>query len=81
MTGLCPSAHVQAPPVKLAIQLTDKNQYCYGYIDLLGLRNMKMWQLVRLGYHVVELSWFPPLKQTHLEKLTFLQEKVFTSIP
>ncbi|MBZ3876690.1 FAST kinase domain-containing protein 5 [Sciurus carolinensis] len=45
MTGLCPSAHVQAPPVKLAIQLTDKNQYCYGSINLLGLHNMKMWQL------------------------------------
>ncbi|XP_040132106.2 FAST kinase domain-containing protein 5, mitochondrial isoform X2 [Ictidomys tridecemlineatus] len=83
MTGLHPSAHVQAPPVKLAIQLTNRNQYCYGSRDLLGLHNMKRRQLVRLGYHVVELSyweWLPLLKRTRLEKLAFLHEKVFTSV-
>ncbi|XP_008046177.1 FAST kinase domain-containing protein 5, mitochondrial [Carlito syrichta] len=80
--GLCSPAHVQAPEVKLAIQFTNRNQYCYGSRDLLGLHNMKRRQLVRLGYRVVELSyweWLPLLKRTRLEKLAFLHEKVFTS--
>ncbi|KAJ8778002.1 hypothetical protein J1605_001154 [Eschrichtius robustus] len=82
MAGLCPPACRQAPQVKLAIQLTNKNQYCYGSRDLLGLHNMKRRQLNQLGYHVVELShweWLPLLKRTRLEKLAFLHEKVFTS--
>ncbi|XP_008568857.1 PREDICTED: FAST kinase domain-containing protein 5 [Galeopterus variegatus] len=82
MTGLYPTACMQAPQVKLAIQLTNKNQYCYGSRNLLGLHNMKRRQLVRLGYRVVELShweWLPLLKRTRLEKLAFLHEKVFTS--
>ncbi|KAM6144240.1 FAST kinase domain-containing protein 5, mitochondrial [Erethizon dorsatum] len=82
MTGLCPPAHVQAPVVKLAIQFTHRNQYCYGTRNLLGLHSMKRRQLVRLGYHVIELphwEWFPLLKRTRSEKLAFLHEKVFTS--
>ncbi|KAM7126082.1 FAST kinase domain-containing protein 5, mitochondrial isoform 1-T3 [Molossus nigricans] len=82
MSGLCPPACMPAPQVKLAIQLTNKNQYCYGSRDLLGLHNMKRRQLNRLGYRVVELSyweWLPLLKRTRLEKLAFLHEKVFTS--
>ncbi|KAF6087993.1 FAST kinase domains 5 [Phyllostomus discolor] len=82
MAGLCSPACMQAPQVKLAIQLTNKNQYCYGSRDLLGLHNMKRRQLNRLGYRVVELShweWLPLLKRTRLEKLAFLHEKVFTS--
>ncbi|XP_053430750.1 FAST kinase domain-containing protein 5, mitochondrial [Nycticebus coucang] len=73
---------LQVPAVKLAIQITNKNQYCYGSRDLLGLHNMKRRQLIRLGYRVVELShweWLPVLKRTRLEKLAFLHEKVFTS--
>ncbi|GAB5569372.1 FAST kinase domain-containing protein 5 [Prionailurus iriomotensis] len=54
MAGPCPPACTQAPQVKLAIQLTNKNQYCYGSRDLLGLHNMKRRQLNRLGYRVVE---------------------------
>lgn len=80
--GLCPVAHMQPPLVKLAIQFTNKNQYCYGTRDLLGLHNMKRRQLVRIGYRVVELSyweWLPVLKRTRLEKLAYLHEKVFTS--
>lgn len=80
--GLCPLAHMQPPLVKLAIQLTNKNQYCYGTRDLLGLHNMKRRQLARIGYRVVELSyweWLPLLKRTRLEKLAYLHEKVFTS--
>ncbi|XP_073930543.1 FAST kinase domain-containing protein 5, mitochondrial [Castor canadensis] len=82
MDSPCPSGHLQSPVVKLAIQLTNKNQYCYGSKDLLGLHSMKRRQLVRLGYRVVELShweWLPLLKRTRLEKLAYLHEKVFTS--
>ncbi|XP_037667297.1 FAST kinase domain-containing protein 5, mitochondrial [Choloepus didactylus] len=82
MAGLCPPACLQTPRVKLAVQLTNKNQYCYGSRHLLGLHNMKRRQLVRLGYRVVELShweWLPLLKRTRSEKLAFLHEKVFTS--
>lgn len=82
MVGQCPPACMQAPQVKLAIQLTNKNQYCYGSRDLLGLHNMKRRQLNRLGYRVVELShweWLPLLKRTRFEKLAFLHEKVFTA--
>lgn len=82
MAGQCPPACMQAPQVKLAIQLTNKNQYCYGSRDVLGLHNMKRRQLNRLGYRVVELShweWLPLLKRTRFEKLAFLHEKVFTS--
>lgn len=81
MAGLCPPTCTQAPQVKLAIQLTNKNQYCYGSRNLLGLHNMKRRQLNRLGYRVVELShweWLPLLKRTRLEKLAFLHEKLFT---
>ncbi|XP_054322591.1 FAST kinase domain-containing protein 5, mitochondrial [Pongo pygmaeus] len=82
MAGLCPPACMQTPRMKLAIQFTNRNQYCYGSRDLLGLHNMKRRQLARLGYRVVELSyweWLPLLKRTRLEKLAFLHEKVFTS--
>ncbi|EPY79193.1 hypothetical protein CB1_000951063 [Camelus ferus] len=82
MADLCPPACMQAPQVKLAIQLTNKNQYCYGSRNLLGLHNMKRRQLNQLGYRVVELShweWLPLLKRTRFEKLAFLHEKVFTS--
>uniref|UniRef100_A0A8D0ZRR3 FAST kinase domains 5 n=1 Tax=Sus scrofa TaxID=9823 RepID=A0A8D0ZRR3_PIG len=82
MAGPCPPASVQAPKLKLAIQLTNKNQYCYGSRHLLGLHNMKRRQLNQLGYRVVELShwdWLPLLRRTRLEKLAFLHEKVFTS--
>ncbi|XP_008852695.1 FAST kinase domain-containing protein 5, mitochondrial [Nannospalax galili] len=80
--GPCPLAHMQPPLVKLAIQLTNKNQYCYGSRDLLGLHSMKRRQLIRIGYRVVELTyweWLPLLKRTRLEKLAYLHEKVFTS--
>ncbi|XP_004634376.1 FAST kinase domain-containing protein 5, mitochondrial isoform X2 [Octodon degus] len=83
MAGLCPPAHMQALPVKLAIQFTHRNQYCYGTRNLLGLHSMKRRQLVRLGYRVIELphwEWFPLLKRTRSEKLAFLHEKVFTSV-
>ncbi|KAL1785925.1 FAST kinase domain-containing protein 5, mitochondrial [Sigmodon hispidus] len=80
--GLCPLAHMQPPLTKLAIQFTNRNQYCYGSRNLLGLHNMKRRQLAQIGYRVVELSyweWLPLLNRTRLEKLAYLHEKVFTS--
>ncbi|XP_048204851.1 FAST kinase domain-containing protein 5, mitochondrial [Perognathus longimembris pacificus] len=83
VAGPCPPVQIETPLVKLAIQLTNRNQYSYGSRDLLGLHNMKRRQLVRLGYRVVELpywEWFPLLKRTRLEKLAYLHEKVFTAL-
>ncbi|XP_066240385.1 FAST kinase domain-containing protein 5, mitochondrial [Saccopteryx leptura] len=77
-----PPACVRAPHVKLAVQLTNRNQYCYGSRRLLGLHHMKRRQLGRLGYRVVELApweWLPLLPRTRLEKLAFLHEKVFSA--
>lgn len=82
VAGLCLLDSEQDSQVKVAIQLTNKNQYCYGSRHLLGLHSMKRRQLNRLGYRVVELTyweWLPLLKRTRLEKLAYLHEKVFTS--
>ncbi|TFJ99371.1 FAST kinase domain-containing protein 5 [Platysternon megacephalum] len=69
--------------VKLAIQVSNRNQYCYGSKQLLGLHSLKRRQLQKLGYVVVELpfwEWFPLLRRTHSEKLSYLQHKVFDSV-
>ncbi|NXW66213.1 FAKD5 protein, partial [Eurystomus gularis] len=66
--------------VKLAIQVSNRNHYCYCSKRLLGLHCLKRRQLRQLGYVVVELpfwEWFPLLKRTRLEKLSYLQYKVF----
>ncbi|XP_021148524.2 FAST kinase domain-containing protein 5, mitochondrial [Columba livia] len=66
--------------VKLAIQVSNRNHYCYGSKRLLGLHHLKRRQLRQLGYVVVELpfwEWFPLLKRTRLEKLSYLHYKVF----
>ncbi|NXS59403.1 FAKD5 protein, partial [Brachypteracias leptosomus] len=66
--------------VKLAIQVSNRNHYCYCSKRLLGLHSLKRRQLRQLGYLVVELpfwEWFPLLKRTRLEKLSYLQYKVF----
>ncbi|NWI62090.1 FAKD5 protein, partial [Todus mexicanus] len=66
--------------VKLAIQVSNRNHYCYCSKRLLGLHCLKRRQLRRLGYVVVELpfwEWFPLLKRTRLEKLSYLHYKVF----
>lgn len=70
----------QAQGVKLAIQVSNKNHYCYCSKRLLGLHRLKRRQLQQLGYVVVELpfwEWFPLLKRTRLEKLSYLHYKVF----
>ncbi|NXK08595.1 FAKD5 protein, partial [Herpetotheres cachinnans] len=66
--------------LKLAIQVSNRNHYCYSSKRLLGLHRMKRRQLQQLGYVVVELpfwEWFPLLKRTRLEKLSYLHYKVF----
>ncbi|KFQ17587.1 FAST kinase domain-containing protein 5, partial [Merops nubicus] len=78
-----PSAAALAPPaggVKLALQVSNRNHHCYCSKRLLGLHSLKRRQLRRLGYVVVELpfwEWFPLLRRTHLEKLSYLHYKVF----
>ncbi|NXU78286.1 FAKD5 protein, partial [Oreotrochilus melanogaster] len=66
--------------VKLAIQVSNRNHYCYSSKRLLGLHCLKRRQLRLLGYVVVELpfwEWFPLLKRTRVEKLSYLHYKVF----
>ncbi|XP_069712734.1 FAST kinase domain-containing protein 5, mitochondrial [Phaenicophaeus curvirostris] len=74
-------ALVQQPQrVKLALQVSNRNHYCYSSKRLLGLHCLKRRQLQQLGYVVVELpfwEWFPLLKRTRLEKLSYLHYKVF----
>ncbi|NWH70693.1 FAKD5 protein, partial [Piaya cayana] len=74
-------ALVQQPQrVKLAVQVSNRNHYCHGSKRLLGLHCLKRRQLRQLGYVVVELpfwEWFPLLKRTRLEKLSYLHYKVF----
>ncbi|NXJ62656.1 FAKD5 protein, partial [Rostratula benghalensis] len=77
-----PSLPVNQQPqgVKLAIQVSNRNHYCYCSKRLLGLHCLKRRQLRQLGYVVVELpfwEWFPLLKHTRLEKLSYLHYKVF----
>ncbi|XP_055562475.1 FAST kinase domain-containing protein 5, mitochondrial isoform X1 [Falco cherrug] len=70
----------QSRGVKLAIQVSNRNHYCYSSKRLLGLHRMKRRQLRQLGYVVVELpfwEWFPLLRRTRLEKLSYLHYKVF----
>ncbi|NXE14965.1 FAKD5 protein, partial [Lophotis ruficrista] len=65
---------------KLAIQVSNRNHYCFCSKRLLGLHRLKRRQLRQLGYVVVELpfwEWFPLLKRTRSEKLSYLHYKVF----
>lgn len=66
--------------MKLAIQVSNRNHYCYLSKRLLGLHRLKRRQLRLLGYVVLELpfwEWFPLLKRTRSEKLSYLHYKVF----
>ncbi|XP_072353707.1 FAST kinase domain-containing protein 5, mitochondrial [Scyliorhinus torazame] len=68
---------------KLAIQVSNRNHYCYNSRTLLGLHSMKRRQLVQAGYVVVELphwEWFPLLKRTRSEKLSYLHQKLYSSL-
>ncbi|NXT06585.1 FAKD5 protein, partial [Prunella fulvescens] len=70
----------QAGEVRLALQVSNRNHFCYGSRRLLGLHCLKRRQLRLLGYAVVEIpfwEWFPLLKRTRSEKLSYLHYKVF----
>ncbi|XP_041344058.1 FAST kinase domain-containing protein 5, mitochondrial [Pyrgilauda ruficollis] len=87
--ALCAGATSQAEPkpelwqpgqVRLALQVSNRNHFCYGSRRLLGLHCLKRRQLRLLGYTVVEIpfwEWFPLLKRTRSEKLSYLHYKVF----
>ncbi|XP_056285487.1 FAST kinase domain-containing protein 5, mitochondrial [Pseudoliparis swirei] len=69
--------------VKLAIQVSGRNHYCYHSQQLLGLHAMKRRQLKLSGYRVVELShrvWFPMLRKSRVEKLAHLHCKIYNSL-
>ncbi|KAL8206564.1 UNVERIFIED_CONTAM: hypothetical protein K2H54_010118 [Gekko kuhli] len=69
---------------KLAVQVTNRNQYSYHSKHLLGLHYLKRRQLRQIGYTVVELpfwEWFPLLRRSRSEKLSYLHHKVFDSVP
>lgn len=69
--------------VKLAIQVSNRNQYCYRSQQLLGLHAMKRRQLELAGYKVLELhhwEWFPLLRKRRSEKLAYMHCKVFSSL-
>ncbi|NXO64073.1 FAKD5 protein, partial [Phainopepla nitens] len=70
----------QPREVRLALQVSNRNHFCYGSRRLLGLHCLKRRQLRLLGYAVVEVpfwEWFPLLKRTRSEKLSYLHYKVF----
>ncbi|KAL9851257.1 FAST kinase domain-containing protein 5, mitochondrial-like isoform 1-T2 [Geothlypis trichas] len=71
----------QPGEVRLALQVSNRNHFCYGSRRLLGLHCLKRRQLRLLGYAVVELpfwEWFPLLRRTRSEKLSYLHYKVFS---
>ncbi|KAM5191433.1 FAST kinase domain-containing protein 5, mitochondrial [Mantella aurantiaca] len=74
----------QSEVIKLAIQVTNRNNYLYGSQQLLGIHASKRRQLRKLGYVVVEVpfwEWFPLFKHgTRSEKLAYLYQKVFGSV-
>ncbi|XP_030640901.1 FAST kinase domain-containing protein 5, mitochondrial [Chanos chanos] len=68
--------------VRLAVQVSNRNQYCYRTQQLLGLHALKRRQLELAGYKVVELphwEWFPLLRRSRAEKLAYLHCKIFSS--
>ncbi|XP_040058318.2 FAST kinase domain-containing protein 5, mitochondrial [Gasterosteus aculeatus] len=69
--------------VKLAIQVSSRNHYCYRSQQMLGLPAMKRRQLKLAGYRVVELShqeWLPLLRKSRAEKLAHLHCKIYNSL-
>lgn len=69
--------------VKLAVQVSNRNHYCYHSDQLLGLHAMKRRQLKLAGYRVVELShreWYPMLRKSRTEKMAYLHCKVYNTL-
>ncbi|XP_077393686.1 FAST kinase domain-containing protein 5, mitochondrial [Festucalex cinctus] len=82
-----PSIHRSAPQdcaiVKLAIQVSSRNHYCYHSQQLLGLYAMKRRQLKLAGYKVVELcyhEWISMLRKSRTEKMAYLHCKLYNSL-
>ncbi|XP_056147048.1 FAST kinase domain-containing protein 5, mitochondrial isoform X2 [Lampris incognitus] len=80
-----PSTHriLHKATVKLAIQVSNRNHYCYQSQQLLGLHAMKRRQLKVAGYRVLELppwEWFPLLRKSRAEKLAYLHCKIYSSL-
>ncbi|KAI1904627.1 hypothetical protein AGOR_G00007640 [Albula goreensis] len=68
---------------RLAVQVSNRNQYCYRSQQLLGLHKLKRRQLALSGYRVVELppwEWLPLLCQSRAEKMAYLRSKIFSNI-
>ncbi|TRY57153.1 hypothetical protein DNTS_003254 [Danionella cerebrum] len=66
---------------KLAIQVSNRNSYCYQTRRLLGMPAMKRRQLALMDYKVVELyhwEWFPLLNSSPKRKLAYLHSKIFS---
>lgn len=69
--------------VKLAVQVPNRNHYCYQSSQLLGLHTLKRRQLKLAGYRVIELchlEWFPMLRKSRAEKLAYLHCKVYNGL-
>ncbi|KAM3607189.1 uncharacterized protein V6R79_003122 [Siganus canaliculatus] len=69
--------------VKLAVQVSSRNHYCYQSPQLLGLHAMKRRHLRLAGYRVVELSyqeWAPLLRKSRAEKLAYLHCKIYNNL-
>lgn len=69
--------------LKLAIQVSNRNHYCYHSKQLLGLHVMKRRQLILAGYRVVELGhqeWFPMLRRSRIERLAYLHSKIYSCL-
>ncbi|KAL0965521.1 hypothetical protein UPYG_G00282390 [Umbra pygmaea] len=70
-------------PIRLAIQVTNRNHYCYHSQRLMGLHAMKRRQLLIAGYQVVELphrEWFPLLRRPRAEKMAYMHCKVYGTL-
>ncbi|KAJ7327258.1 hypothetical protein JRQ81_017017 [Phrynocephalus forsythii] len=80
----CPRMTQQSPvAMKLAIQVSSRNHYCFGSKHLLGFHSMKMRQLRKIGYVVIEVppwEWSPLLNQSSFYKQDYLYRKVFGSL-
>lgn len=83
-----PNSFVSAPrdskdTIKLAIQVSSRNHYCYHSKQLLGLHALKRRQLKLAGYRVVELNhqeWFAMLRKSRTEKMAYLHCKIYDNI-
>lgn len=78
------SSQVTSKPsvLRLAVQVTSRNHYCYRTQQLLGFHAMKRRQLELAGYRVVELphwEWFPLLRRSRAEKRAYLHCKIFSN--